>query len=288
MEMDKKSEEETGTLWELARSSMGRRRFLALMAAGGAAAVLAACGAPDSSNPSPTPTPAPSGSENIAERAIFKNPASFLVHDEKSWEARLENMEGLLTPNHLFFVRNNSVSLDLDADTWRLSIEGDAVSSPVELTYADIRNLPSRVVTAYLECGGNHRAMFDMVQGRAAQGTQWMTGGVSNGEWVGASLRDVLSLAGIRSDATSVLLVGLDEESPEMGFRRSIPVEKAMHPDTLLAYTLNGEPLPRDHGHPVRALVPGWVGSTSIKVAGKDCRVLVVSNGHGTTPRRMY
>ena len=111
--------------------------------------------------------------------------------------------------------------------------------------------------------------MFDMVQGRVAQGTQWRTGGVSNGEWVGAALRDVLTLADITESAASVLLVGLDTESPEDGFRRAIPVDKAMHPDTLLAYNLNGEPLPKDHGHPVRALVPGWVGSTSIKWLGR-------------------
>ena len=178
-------------------------------------------------------------------------------------------MQGQLTPNHLFFVRNNSVSPDLNAETWRLRLEGDAVSNPIELTYADILSLPTRVLTSYLECGGNHRATFDLVQGRTAQGTQWGTGGVSNGECVGAALRDVLNLAGIRDSAASVLLVGLDVESPEGGFRRVIPVDKAMHPDTMLAYNLNGEPLPRDHGHPVRALVPGWVGSTSIKWFGR-------------------
>ena len=143
------------------------------------------------------------------------------------------------------------------------------MSNPLELTYADILNLPSRVLMCYLECGGNHRAMFDIVQGRPATGTQWKTGGVSNGEWVGASLGDVLALSGIRDNAVSVLLVGLDTESPEEGFRRAIPFEKAMDSDTLLAYTLNGEPLPRDHGFPVRALVPGWVGSTSIKWLGR-------------------
>ena len=184
-------------------------------------------------------------------------------------EARLENMRGLVTPNQYFFVRNNSVSLDLDANAWRLSVEGDAVANPLELTYADILAMPSRVLMCYLECGGNHRAMFDIVQGRPASGTQWKTGGVSNGEWVGASLGDVLTLAGIRDSAVSVLLAGLDTESPEEGFRRVIPVEKAKHPDTLLAYTLNGEPLPQDHGFPVRALVPGWVGSTSIKWLGR-------------------
>ena len=141
----------------------------------------------------------------------------------------------------------------------RLAVEGDAVVEPMELTYGDIRSLPGRTLTCYLECAGNHRAMFDLVKGKKASGTQWMTGGVSNGEWVGVALRDVLALAGIHASAVSVLLVGLDAESPEEGFRYVLPVEKAMHPDTLRAYALNGETLPKDHGFPLRALVPGWV-----------------------------
>ena len=94
-------------------------------------------------------------------------------------------MQGLLTPHRLFFVRNNSSSLELSASGWRLSVEGNAVAETMELTYDDIRSLPSRTLTSYLECAGNHRAMFDLVKGQKASGTQWMTGGVSNGEWVG-------------------------------------------------------------------------------------------------------
>ena len=258
------------TLWRFAEArGMSRRHFLRLLAAGGAAAVLSACGIPETPNATRPLMPTPADSVGAAIPVRFKDTASFIVHDDKSMEARLENMQGLVTPSRYFFVRNNSVSLDLDADSWRLTVEGDSVSTPLELTYNDIRSLPARVLMCYLECAGNHRAMFDIVQGRAASGTQWKTGGVSNGEWVGASLRDALALAGIKDNAVSALLIGLDAESPEGGFRRVIPVEKAMHPDTLLAYTLNGEDLPRDHGFPVRALVPGWVGSTSIKWLGR-------------------
>ena len=258
------------SIWRFAKArGISRRHFLGLMAAGGAAAVVAACGVQEAPELKPTAAGAPAIVQESVAPVRFKDPAPFTVHDDKSLEARLENMRGLVTPNRYFFVRNNSVSLDLDANTWRLSVEGDAVANPLELTYAEILNLPSRVLMCYLECGGNHRAMFDIVQGRAATGTQWKTGGVGNGEWVGTSLRDVLTLAGIRDSAVSVLLIGLDTESPEEGFRRAIPVEKAMHPDTLLAYTLNGEQLPRDHGFPVRALVPGWVGSASIKWLGR-------------------
>ena len=186
----------------------------------------------------------------------------------------MENMQGLITPNRHFFVRNNSVSLDLDASDWRLVVEGDGVSLPIKLTYDEVRSLPSHTLISYLECAGNHRALFGIVNGRQSSGTQWMTGAVGNGEWLGVRLSDVLTLAGIRDDAVSVLLVGLDTESPEEGFRYVLPVEKAMHPDTLLAYALNGETLPRDHGFPLRAVVPGWVGSSHIKWLG---RILVSS-----------
>ena len=174
-------------------------------------------------------------------------------------------MHGLITPNHLFFVRNNSTSLELDPNDWRLSITGDGVTTPTQLSYDDILRLPSQPVVSYLECGGNHRAMFDLLQGQPAEGTQWKTGGIGNAEWTGVPLRDVLAQAGTKVSAVSVLLVGSDKESPEEGFRQVIPIEKAMHPDTLLAYAMNGAPLPRDHGFPLRALVPGWVGSYSIK-----------------------
>jgi sulfane dehydrogenase subunit SoxC len=79
----------------------------------------------------------------------------------------------------------------------------------------------------------------------------------------------VLELAGLKETATDVLFIGLDTESPEEGFRRVLPIEKALDPDTLLAYALNGATLPKDHGYPVRALVPGWVGSSSIKWLGR-------------------
>lgn len=240
------------------------------MLVGGSAAVIAACsdvgGAPAIMPSAGTQSEMPAASETLP---FFKDVAPFILHDDKGLEARLENMRGVITPNKFFFVRNNSVSLDLDASDWRLSIKGDAVANPMQLSYEDMRNLPSRALVSYLECGGNHRAMFDRVKGQKAKGTQWTTGGVSNGEWVGVALRDVLTLAGITDDAVSVLLVGLDTESPEEGFRRVISAEKAMHPDTLLAYGLNGEPLPKDHGFPLRALVPGWVGSSSIKWLGR-------------------
>ncbi len=243
-------------IWQRARASgMTRRRFLELMAAGGGAAVLAACvdlegGAGDGHRASPW----------------FKDSEPFVRHGDTGLEAQLALMDDVRTPTTLFFVRNNSPSsIAVDAGDWRLFVEGDAVTTPLELSYDEIRRLPPRTFVSYLECAGNQRAMFEQLNGRRADGEQWGTGAVSNAEWTGVPLRDVLSLAGIRGDAVCVLLVGLDTEAPEQGFRRVLPVEKAMHPDTLLAYEMNGETLPQDHGFPLRAIAPGWVGSSSIK-----------------------
>ena len=248
------------TLWDLARNhGISRRRFLSLLALGGAAAVLAACGEVSRYEASPA-----ADSSTLSNSPWFKDPAPFIQH-EKSLESRLELLHGLITPNHLFFVRNNSTSLDLTPTNWHLSIDGDAINTPLQLSYDHLLNLPSRTVISYLECGGNHRAMFDLVQGQPAEGTQWKTGGIGNAEWTGVPLLNVLGQAGTIQNAASVLLVGADRDSPEEGFRQVLPIDKAMHPDTLLAYAMNGGPLPKDHGFPLRALVPGWVGSYSIK-----------------------
>ena len=254
-------------------AAMSRREFLRLLSLGGAAAVLAGC--------TSSPQPGGRGYADTAGRArpatttepvtspFFKDPAPFIRHPGGVLESRLDSLSGLITPNRLFFVRNNSdTTTDIDASTWRLSVTGEALGNPLELSYDDIRRMPGRSLVCYLECAGNHRAMFELLQGRQAQGTQWGTGAIGNAEWTGVPLRDVLTAAGISPRAVSVLLVGLDSEAPEGGFRRVLPVQKAMHPDTLLAYAMNGEDLPGDHGYPLRAVVPGWVGSSSIKWLG--------------------
>ena len=96
-----------------------------------------------------------------------------------------------------------------------------------------------------------------------------MTGGVGMAEWSGVPLLEVLDRAGVRETAVDVLLIGLDVESAERGFRKAISIDKAMDPDTILALEMNGVPLPPDHGYPLRAIVPGFVGSANIKWLGE-------------------
>ncbi len=244
------------TLWRLAYDcGMSRRRFLSLLVAGGAAAVLAACRdvIPDHSTEGVRVTP-----------LVFKDASPFFDHGRAGLETRMELLDDWLTPRERFFVRNNSRSVDVSARDWSLRIEG-AVERPTDLKLDDLFALPTRTLVSYVECAGNQRVMFERLQGRATDGTQWGPGAVGNAEWQGVALADVLSLAGLSAATAGVLLIGLDVGSPERGFRRFLPIEQALHPDTLLAYAMNGAPLPPDHGYPLRAIVPGWVGASQIK-----------------------
>jgi DMSO/TMAO reductase YedYZ molybdopterin-dependent catalytic subunit len=226
-----------------------RREFLGTAAAAGGA-LLAGC------EPAPPPP--------AALPPLATDPAPFIPHGT-SLETRLERLSGIITPNELFFVRNNAPTPRLDAAAWRLRVEGDAVERPLELSLADLQRLPGRSAIAYLECAGNWRGFFEKLLGRVAEGTQWGAGGAGCADWSGTSLAHVLRLAGVRANAVDVNLVGLDQGE----FSRPMPLARAMDDETMLAWAMNGEPLPPDHGFPVRAVVPGWVGSNSVKWLGR-------------------
>jgi len=180
-------------------------------------------------------------------------------------ETPLEALRSWVTPTRLFFVRNHFDVPMLDAEAWRLTIAG-CVRQPVELTYRQLCDLPQRSVLATIECAGNGRSFLE----QHVHGVQWGAGAIGHAEWSGVPLRAVLEMAGLRDDALEVVFEGADcgtePDSPEqLQFARSLPVDKAMHADTLLALHMNGEPLERNHGFPVRLLVPGWYGVASVK-----------------------
>lgn len=190
-------------------------------------------------------------------------------------EARLERMIDpatgdlrYLTPTELFFVRNNSRTVEIDPDSYRLHIHGDAVERELNLSLEDLQGMVTQERDALLECAGDHRGLFTLEQGQEVEGDPWMLGAVGLARWTGVRLADVLDRAGLRPGAAHVLLTGLDPESPEGGWRRPLPLDKARAEETLLAFGMNGEPLEADHGFPVRAVVPGWVGASSIKWLG--------------------
>jgi len=136
------------------------------------------------------------------------------------------------------------------------------VEDALQLGYADLQKLEPATVTNTLECAGNGRAFFEP----RAPGIQWQRGAVGNARWMGPRLKDILNRAGVKPTGKHVVFKGLEEPPGKVPqFMRSIPIEKALDPDTLLATHMNGERLSAHHGFPARILVPGWIGAASLK-----------------------
>src|SRR5215469_16984871 len=177
-------------------------------------------------------------------------------------ETPVEYFNTWLTPVPRFFVRNHMHEpSELDAATWRLTIGGE-VDKPFSLPLSDLAKLESHSVINTLECAGNGRSLHRP----QVPGIQWGKGAVSTAQFTGPRLRDVLQRAGVKSSGKHVMFRGLDEVPGKVPpFIRSIPIEKALDSDTLVATHMNGAALTKHHGFPARALVPGWIGAASCK-----------------------
>jgi sulfite oxidase len=167
-----------------------------------------------------------------------------------------------LTPVPHFYVRNHMFEpAKVDAVEWKVTIGGE-VEKPLTLGLNDLTRIEQHSVTNTLECAGNGRAF----QNPKVAGIQWQRGAVGNARFSGPRLADVLQRAGVKPSGKHVMFRGLDEVPGNVPpFVRSIPIEKALDSDTLLATHMNGAPLTAHHGFPARALVPGWVGAASCK-----------------------
>lgn len=183
-------------------------------------------------------------------------------------ETPLDMADSFITPTEQFYVRSHFAVPDLDLSAYRLRIDG-AVGNPLSLSYGEVRNMPSERRVATLECAGNGR-VFLVPQ---ASGAQWELGAVGNAEWTGVPLRALLSRAGLEGDAVEIVLEGADRGRPKeepvppapISYARSLPRGKALQEDVLIAYQMNGADLPRSHGYPLRAIVPGHFGMASVK-----------------------
>ena len=205
----------------------------------------------------------------------FQKNMDYFHQRSDSLETKPELLTEFITPNDKFFVCTDKSAPQVNLETYTLKIDGDGVGKPLALSYDAIMKLPTHSVTAYLECAGNGRDLFELVMNQpvlpAEDGfgmTKWQIGGVGNAIWTGVPLRVLLEMAEIDPETVAINPKGLDKDAAEGGVSRPITLDKAMDPDTILAYRMNGERLPIDNGFPFRLIVPGYVGTNSIKWVG--------------------
>jgi len=178
--------------------------------------------------------------------------------------------ESYITPADLFFVRNHGSVPIIDPASYRLSVTGLA-HRQLSLSLAEIHDeFPKTTVVSALQCAGNRRK--ELMKVAEIQGEiPWDTEAIGNAIWGGVSLRLILRVAGIAQEAEHIAFAGLDQVNAggeTIGFGGSIPKDKAMSPEVILAYEINGRPLPAVHGYPLRVVVPGYIGARSVKWLG--------------------
>jgi DMSO/TMAO reductase YedYZ molybdopterin-dependent catalytic subunit len=169
------------------------------------------------------------------------------------------------TPNDAFYVRYHLANIpEIDINDWTLQIGGESVEHPLHLTMDALKARFEPVeIAAVSQCAGNRRGLFQP----RAPGVQWGYGAMGNTRWKGFRLKDLLAEAGVRKDALEVVFHGADsgllEGTPD--FVKSLPLPKALDEHTLLAFEMNGEPLPHWNGYPLRLVVPGWAATYWMK-----------------------
>jgi len=210
-------------------------------------------------------------SASASSRALAAVESGELVIRERepqNLESDFAALDSFITPNDKFYVRNHFPVPQLDTKTWRLKVEG-SLKKPFEISYDELTRLPSEARPVTLECAGNGRVLLVP----KVDGAQWQFGAVGNAEWTGVPLAVLLERAGVDSKTVDVILEGADlgevskpsKPAKPFHFARSVPLDFAMTGGVLLAYKMNGQPLPESHGFPVRAIVPGWFGMASVK-----------------------
>jgi DMSO/TMAO reductase YedYZ molybdopterin-dependent catalytic subunit len=208
---------------------------------------------PEALAQSTTPIPGKDGLHMYVDRPLNAETPAHLLDDE-------------VTPVNRHFIRNNGVApQNTDASAWTLTVDGE-VGKPLQLSIADLkRNFEVVKHRAVIECGGNGRAGFNP----PASGNQWTYGAVGCAEWTGVRYADVLKAAGVKPNAVYTGHYAADThlsgDPKKIAISRGVPIRKAMDPNTLIAFEMNGGPLHTENGAPLRVVSPGWPGSTSQK-----------------------
>ena len=208
----------------------------------------------------------PSGVASYATMATLpgKKPLIRLSDRGPNYEAPLEYFRTPITPNDEFFIRYHlSYIPEVDAKTYKIEVGGEGANGRTEITFDALRKMPAYEVVAVNQCSGNRRGLS---QPHVA-GVEWGYGAMGCARWKGARLKDVLAMVGLKPEAIEIAFNGADgpviDKTPD--FIKSLPVWKAVDESTLIAYEMNGEPLPHFNGFPARLIVPGWTGTYWMK-----------------------
>jgi len=222
----------------------------------------------------PPGLPAGTRAEARLDALPGKRPLIKLAYRPPNYETPVGYLGTAVTPNDVFFVRYHLADIPrIDASHWKLAIGGEGANGQASFDLDGLKRLPAVEVTALCQCSGNRRGLF---QPHVA-GVEWGYGAMGCARWKGARLKDVLDKAGVKKEAVEIVFDGADkgavEKTPD--FIKSLPLWKALEETTLVAYEMNGEPLPHWNGFPARLVVPGWTGTywvkhlVSISVANK-------------------
>jgi len=243
----------------------GRRQFLRTLASAAGGALLS--GRVWSGESAVGPSSLPAGTVDSAVMAALPGKQALIkrTYRPPNYETPLAYLSTFYTANDRFFVRYHLSAIpEVDLARWQLKIGGDAVGKPMAFTLAELRrNFETIELPALCLCAGNRRGLFQP----HVPGIQWGHGAMGHALWQGVRLRDVLVKAGLAEDALEVTFEGADSgvfpSTPD--FAKSLPLAKALDENTLIAFAMNGEPLPHWNGFPARLVVPGWAASYWLK-----------------------
>jgi DMSO/TMAO reductase YedYZ molybdopterin-dependent catalytic subunit len=253
-------------------SRASRRSFLAKATGAGAASLLAPAArvlaaGPVGSSGALGFAELPDGA--LAEQALYALPGKVPLIKKTfrppNFETPVEYFRTAVTPNKAFFVRYHLAGIpQVEAKEWSLSVGGESAERELKLGLAQLKSeFKPAQVTAVCQCSGNRRGLFEP----HVTGVEWGVGAMGNALWRGVRLKDVLAKAGVKAGALEVVFDGADhpalEKTPD--FVKSLPLEVALDDNTLIAFEMNGAPLPHWNGFPARLIVPGWTGTYWVK-----------------------